>query len=151
MHDYAVDMLVATGDEVSRKRRRLTSSTQGCDPSLGCGRHTGWPSGCGPRCSRQPFVALRPSWRSHRWRSGPDRRLMTDKVRLRREAKMTSIVAAAWQLAREHGIGGVSLHALAREAGMRHRRSMSTSTRSMRSTTRCSPTGTGSCSGGSRR
>jgi len=28
-------------------------------------------------------------------------------------------VAAAWKLAREHGIGGVSLHALAREVGMR--------------------------------
>ena len=32
---------------------------------------------------------------------------------------MASIVAAAWDLARTHGIGGVSLHALAREVGMR--------------------------------
>jgi AcrR family transcriptional regulator len=44
---------------------------------------------------------------------------MADRVALRREAKVTSIVASAWQLAREHGIGGVSLHALAREVGMR--------------------------------
>ncbi len=32
---------------------------------------------------------------------------------------MASIVATAWELAREHGIGGVSLHALARQVGMR--------------------------------
>jgi AcrR family transcriptional regulator len=44
---------------------------------------------------------------------------MADKVALRREAKVGSIVASAWQLAREHGIGGVSLHVLAREVGMR--------------------------------
>src|SRR6478735_8413263 len=44
---------------------------------------------------------------------------MADKVAVRREAKVASIVAAAWQLAREHGIGGISLHALAREVGMR--------------------------------
>ena len=44
---------------------------------------------------------------------------MADNVTLRREAKVASIVASAWQLAREHGIGGVSLHALAREVGMR--------------------------------
>jgi AcrR family transcriptional regulator len=44
---------------------------------------------------------------------------MADKVALRREAKVASIVASAWQLAREYGIGGVSLHALAREVGMR--------------------------------
>src|SRR2546430_13761023 len=42
-----------------------------------------------------------------------------DKVTERREAKVTSIVAAAWDLAREHGIAGVSLHALARKVGMR--------------------------------
>jgi AcrR family transcriptional regulator len=51
--------------------------------------------------------------------SGPDHRLMTDKVTERREAKVVSIVASAWELAREHGIAGVSLHALAREVGMR--------------------------------
>ena len=44
---------------------------------------------------------------------------MTDKVALRREAKVASIVATAWALAREQGIGGLSLHALAREVGMR--------------------------------
>jgi AcrR family transcriptional regulator len=38
---------------------------------------------------------------------------------VRREAKVASIVGSAWRLAREHGIGGVSLHALAREVGMR--------------------------------
>jgi AcrR family transcriptional regulator len=44
---------------------------------------------------------------------------MASKVADRREAKVASIVAAAWQLARDHGIGGDSLHALAREVGMR--------------------------------
>ena len=44
---------------------------------------------------------------------------MTSKVAERREAKVSSIVAAAWGLAREHGIAGVSLHALARKVGMR--------------------------------
>ncbi len=44
---------------------------------------------------------------------------MADKVAQRREAKIASIVDAAWKLAREHGIAGVSLHALAREVGMR--------------------------------
>ena len=47
------------------------------------------------------------------------RRSMADKVTRRREAKTASIVAEAWELAREHGVGGVSLHALAREVGMR--------------------------------
>jgi AcrR family transcriptional regulator len=32
---------------------------------------------------------------------------------------MAQIVQTAWKLAREHGIAGVSLHALAREVGMR--------------------------------
>jgi AcrR family transcriptional regulator len=41
------------------------------------------------------------------------------KVAARRDAKVASIVAVAWKLARVHGIGGVSLHALAREVGMR--------------------------------
>jgi AcrR family transcriptional regulator len=44
---------------------------------------------------------------------------MADKVAQRRAAKIASIVDAAWTLAREHGIAGVSLHALAREVGMR--------------------------------
>jgi AcrR family transcriptional regulator len=44
---------------------------------------------------------------------------MVDKVALRRQAKVASIVASAWSLARENGIAGVSLHALAREVGMR--------------------------------
>jgi AcrR family transcriptional regulator len=43
----------------------------------------------------------------------------TDTVTRRREAKVASIVAGAWELAREHGIGGISLHALARAVGMR--------------------------------
>jgi AcrR family transcriptional regulator len=41
------------------------------------------------------------------------------KVEQRREAKMAMMIDAAWRLAREHGIAGVSLHALAREVGMR--------------------------------
>jgi AcrR family transcriptional regulator len=44
---------------------------------------------------------------------------MADKVAQRREAKVAAIVASAWTLAREHGIAGLSLHALAREVGMR--------------------------------
>jgi AcrR family transcriptional regulator len=44
---------------------------------------------------------------------------MTGSVAKRREAKTAAIVACAWALAREHGIAGVSLHALAREVGMR--------------------------------
>jgi AcrR family transcriptional regulator len=44
---------------------------------------------------------------------------MAGKVAERREAKVASIVAAAWQLARAHGLAGVTLHALAREVGMR--------------------------------
>jgi len=46
-------------------------------------------------------------------------RSMADKVTLRRQAKVASIVASAWNLARENGIAGVSLHALARDVGMR--------------------------------
>jgi AcrR family transcriptional regulator len=41
------------------------------------------------------------------------------KVAQRREAKASSIVAAAWRLARENGVAGLSLHALARDLGMR--------------------------------
>ena len=44
---------------------------------------------------------------------------MIGSVAQRREAKVASIVAAAWELARTHGIGGLSLHALAREVGVR--------------------------------
>ena len=44
---------------------------------------------------------------------------MIGKVAERRDAKLASIVEAAWELARAHGIGGVTLHALAREVGMR--------------------------------
>jgi AcrR family transcriptional regulator len=40
-------------------------------------------------------------------------------VARRREAKTAVIVAEAWALAAEHGIGGVSLHALAKAVGMR--------------------------------
>ena len=41
------------------------------------------------------------------------------KVAERRAAKVAAIVEAAWKLAAEHGIAGISLHALAREVGMR--------------------------------
>jgi AcrR family transcriptional regulator len=44
---------------------------------------------------------------------------MQSKVTQRREARATGIVESAWQLAGEHGIAGVSLHALARELGIR--------------------------------
>ena len=44
---------------------------------------------------------------------------MIGSVAERREARVASIVAAAWELARTHGIAGVSLHALAREVGIR--------------------------------
>ena len=37
----------------------------------------------------------------------------------RREARVAGIVDCAWKLAREHGIAGLSLHALAREVGIR--------------------------------
>jgi len=40
-------------------------------------------------------------------------------VAQRREERVAGIVATAWELARTHGIGGVSLHALAREVGIR--------------------------------
>jgi AcrR family transcriptional regulator len=41
------------------------------------------------------------------------------KVTSRREAKVAEIVESAWELAGQHGIAGVSLHALAREVGIR--------------------------------
>jgi len=44
---------------------------------------------------------------------------MTDTVTLRRQARVAAIVTSAWNLARENGIAGVSLHALARDVGMR--------------------------------
>ena len=44
---------------------------------------------------------------------------MADKVAQRRQAKIASLIDAAWKLARAHGIAGVSLHGLAREVGMR--------------------------------
>lgn len=44
---------------------------------------------------------------------------MTDTVAARREAKIAAIVASAWDLAREHGIAGISLRELAGRVGMR--------------------------------
>jgi AcrR family transcriptional regulator len=44
---------------------------------------------------------------------------MIGRVAERREERVASIVAAAWRLADEHGVGGVSLRALAREVGIR--------------------------------
>jgi AcrR family transcriptional regulator len=41
------------------------------------------------------------------------------KVAKRREARVAGIVECAWDLAREEGIAGVSLHALARVVGVR--------------------------------
>ena len=43
----------------------------------------------------------------------------TSTVAKRREARVAGIVDCAWKLAGDHGIAGVSLHALAREVGMR--------------------------------
>jgi AcrR family transcriptional regulator len=45
--------------------------------------------------------------------------MTVSKVAQRRELKIASIVEAAWGLARENGIQLVSLHALAKEVGMR--------------------------------
>ncbi|MDQ4133450.1 MAG: TetR/AcrR family transcriptional regulator [Actinomycetota bacterium] len=44
---------------------------------------------------------------------------MIGTVAERRESRRASIVATAWDLARAHGIGGLSLHALARAVGIR--------------------------------
>lgn len=44
---------------------------------------------------------------------------METKVTKRREARMAGILERAWALARDQGIAGVSLHALARELGIR--------------------------------
>jgi len=44
---------------------------------------------------------------------------MIGNVAQRRESRVAEIVAAAWDLAHTHGIGGLSLHALAREVGIR--------------------------------
>jgi AcrR family transcriptional regulator len=48
-----------------------------------------------------------------------NRDVPAERVALRRQAKVAEIVDAAWFLAREHGIAGVSLHELARRVGMR--------------------------------
>lgn len=45
--------------------------------------------------------------------------MTVSRVAQRREVKIASIIDAAWGLARENGIQLVSLHALAREVGMR--------------------------------
>jgi AcrR family transcriptional regulator len=44
---------------------------------------------------------------------------MPNSVAKRREEKIAGMVAAAWALAREDGISGVTLHGLARAVGMR--------------------------------
>jgi AcrR family transcriptional regulator len=51
--------------------------------------------------------------------SARDPQLAVGKVARRREAKIATIIAAAWTLASEQGIGGLSLHDLARQVGMR--------------------------------
>jgi AcrR family transcriptional regulator len=51
--------------------------------------------------------------------TGPGATKPAGSVARRREAKTAAIVAEAWALAAEHGIGGVSLHALAKAVGMR--------------------------------
>lgn len=42
-----------------------------------------------------------------------------DRVGRRREAKVASIIDAAWKLAQDNGVAGLSLHALARQVEMR--------------------------------
>src|SRR3954447_26357468 len=44
---------------------------------------------------------------------------MAGKVAQRRQERTAEIVAAAWELAREEGLAGVTLHGLAREVGIR--------------------------------
>jgi AcrR family transcriptional regulator len=44
---------------------------------------------------------------------------MIGKTQERREERVGGILATAWELAREHGIGGVSLHELARAVGIK--------------------------------
>jgi AcrR family transcriptional regulator len=44
---------------------------------------------------------------------------MIGSVAERREAKVASIIATAWELARTEGIAGMTLHGLARNVGMR--------------------------------
>ena len=44
---------------------------------------------------------------------------MASTVKERREARVEQILESAWQLASEHGIAGLSLHALAVEVGIR--------------------------------
>ncbi len=41
------------------------------------------------------------------------------KVQQRRDDRIAEIVSAAWDLAREEGVAGISLHGLARKVGMR--------------------------------
>ena len=41
------------------------------------------------------------------------------KVQQRRDDRIAEIVSAAWELAREEGVAGISLHGLARKVGMR--------------------------------
>lgn len=45
--------------------------------------------------------------------------LKAGKVAVRREAKVAAIIAAAWELASDEGLAGMSLHGLARRVGMR--------------------------------
>lgn len=45
--------------------------------------------------------------------------VVRDRVTARREAAKAEIVAAAWDLAREHGVAGFSLRDLARRVGMK--------------------------------
>ncbi len=67
---------------------------------------------------------------------------MASTVKERREARVEQILESAWQLASEHGIAGLSLHALAGRSGFASRRCTSTSSRNMCCTTPCSPTAT---------
>ena len=65
-----------------------------------------------------------------------------DRRAERREATRAEILDAAWELARAEGLAGLSLRDIATGSGCARPRCTGTSTRSTRSTTRCSPTAT---------
>jgi AcrR family transcriptional regulator len=74
---------------------------------------------------------------------------MAGTVAARREAKIAVIVASAWNLAREHGIAGISLRELAGRVGMRQPSLYEYFDSKDALYEPCSLTGTGSCSSGS--
>ncbi|HUB70591.1 MAG TPA: TetR/AcrR family transcriptional regulator [Acidimicrobiales bacterium] len=70
-------------------------------------------SGAGSRGSRERVEGNRRST------TAGGRLIVEGKVAKRRETRIAGIIDCAWALARDEGIAGVSLHALARELGIR--------------------------------